>query len=349
MLAWFSPSPIPESVFLAENKQDPVNDLVDLLFPDKSIQAALADLAAYSLTTPHGRASTFSVHRLVQDVSRLEQQGDTTRDGLHGALAVLRDAFAGDGTDVRTWPTLGPLAPHLEAAVHQADDANIFQPTAGLMNNLAQFLFAKADYAAAEPLMRRVLAIHEQVDGPANVAVASGLNNLAGLLLTTNRLAEAEPLMRRALAINERSYGSDHTSVARSLTNLAGLLLTTNRLSEAEPLMRRALAMVEQSYGPDHPELAIRFGSLAMLLMDTNRASEAEPLMRRALAIDLKTYGPEHPKVAIRLDSLAALFEDTNRLVEAEQVRRRRWQLISWLMGRITQTSQRCSVTWPNC
>ena len=96
---------------------------------------------------------------------------------------------------------------------------------------------AKADYAEAEPLYRRALAIDEQSYGPDHPNVASDLNNLAQLLQATNRLAEAEPLMRRALAIDEKSYGPDHPNVAIRLNNLAQLLQATNRLAEAEPLI----------------------------------------------------------------------------------------------------------------
>jgi tetratricopeptide (TPR) repeat protein len=74
-----------------------------------------------------------------------------------------------------------------------------------LFNELGQLLDAKADYAEAEPLMRRALAIEERSYGRDHPNVAIRLNNLASLLYARNRLAEAEPLMRRALAIDEIS------------------------------------------------------------------------------------------------------------------------------------------------
>ena len=62
------------------------------------------------------------------------------------------------------------------------------------LNNLASLLYARNDLAAAEPLMRRALAIREASYGPDHPAVAQSLNNLALVLIQTNRAEEAEPL-----------------------------------------------------------------------------------------------------------------------------------------------------------
>jgi tetratricopeptide (TPR) repeat protein len=177
-----------------------------------------------------------------------------------------------------------------------------------------------AQWAEAEPLIRRALAIDVKSFGPDHPNVATDLNSLALLLQATNRLAEAEPLMRSALAIDEKRLGPDHPNVATDLNSLGLLLQATNRFAEAEPLMRRALAIDEKSFGPDHPNVATDLTSLASLLQTTNRLAEAEPLMRRALAIDKKSLGPDHPYVALALNNLASLLVWTNRLVEAEQV-----------------------------
>ncbi len=108
---------------------------------------------------------------------------------------------------------------------------------------VAWVLYVRADYAAAEPLLRAIVDIREQ-HLPANSPdVSAALNNLAQLLQATNRLAEAEPLMERALAIDEASFGKEHPNVAIRLNNLAALLQATNRLAEAEPLSRRMVGI----------------------------------------------------------------------------------------------------------
>jgi tetratricopeptide (TPR) repeat protein len=312
-LAWFAPEPIP-------------NFLLEVPVPDVAgddLADALVNLADYSLARRNPDKQEFSVHRLVQDVTRRGLAEQDRRRSLVEALAWVNEAFVGDPDDVRNWPRVEPLAPHVRAVVEHADSAEICEPTARLMNQLGLLLKSKARDIEAEPLYWRALAILEASYGSDHPSVATCLNNMAVLLWTTNRPSEAEPMWRRALAISEASYGPDHPSVATDLNNLAVLLEDTNRPSEAEPMYRRALAIDESSYGPDHSKVAIRLNNLAGLLRATNRLSEAEPMFRRALAIDEASCGPDHPNVARDLNNLAGLLRATNRLSEAEPIYRR--------------------------
>ncbi len=328
-LAWLGPEPIPES-------------LLDLPVPESPEEPdprdALVELANYSLVTRDNETPTFTVHRLVQDVTRrsLKNSPDPgpATEILGEALRWVDAAFVGDPNDVRTWPTLDPLAPHARAVVRYADAAGIADPTARLMDELARLLYTKSLHSEAEPLMRRVLKIDERSFGAEHPKVALDLSNLAALLLATNRLSEAEPLMRRALEIAEKSFGSEHLNVAIHLNNLAALLLTTNRLSAAEPLLQRAVTIFESSLGADHPNVATALSNLAQLLQDTNRLSEAEPLMRRVLDIDEKSFGAQHPNVARDLNNLARLLQETNRLSEAEPLMRRALDIDEKTFGR---------------
>ena len=312
-LAWLAPEKVPES-------------LLDVPVPGaeaENLRDTCDDLTAYSLVTRDADRPFFLVYRLVQDVTRRSLSGEAQLRSLVEALQWISDASKGDARDIRTWPRLEPLAPHMREVVTYADEHSIGQPTTNVMNQLAGLLYSKALHDQTEPLLRRALAIDEKSFGPEHPDVATRLNNLALLLRATNRLAEAEPLYRRALAIQEKSFGPDHPNVATGLNNLAVLLRATNRLAEAEPLYRRALAIDEKNFGPDHPNVAIRLNNLALLLRATNRRVEAEPLYRRALAIQDKSFGPDHPNVATCLNNLAGLLQATNRHAEAEPLIRR--------------------------
>jgi len=319
-LAFLAPEPVPGSLLDVAAPGDPEGF---------DAGSARANLFAYSLVsraaveTGKTAQDGFVVHRLVQDFTRRSMTEERRDAALREALGWVNAAFAGDPQDVRSWPVLDSLAPHALTVAKHADEAAIAEPTAWLFNHAAVLLQAKARYAEAEPLYRRMLAIGEASYGPDHPNVAAGLNNLASLFCVTNRFGEAEPLLRRALATDEASYGLKHPSVAIRLSNLADLLYMTNRLVEAEPLIRRALASDEATYGPDHPNVAIRLNNLGSLLRATNRLAEAEPLMQRALAIDEANYGPDHPNVARDLNNLSGLLCATNRRAEAEPNYRR--------------------------
>jgi tetratricopeptide (TPR) repeat protein len=277
-LAWLAPDPIPE--FLLE---------VEFNAPEKGSQNSEAPVAKtgnfdsfvelenFSLVTRSDDRPYFSVHRLVQDVTRRSLQGDVEHHDLKATLSWINAAFVGDPQDVRNWPVLDPLASHAQACARFADEVHITNPTARLMNQLGILLLTKAEYTGAEPLMRRALAIDEASFGNDHPRVAIDLNNLAQLLQATNRLAEAEPLMRRALAIDEASFGKDHPRVAIDLNNLASLLKATNRLAEAEPLMRRVVSILLEFLcvtGYQHPHLNDAIRNYASLLAQMGYSQE---------------------------------------------------------------------------
>jgi tetratricopeptide (TPR) repeat protein len=288
--------------------------------------AALAEVSLVSRESLDDGSPAISVHRLVQDVVR-RRLGEGAGEYAAFATRLVANAFPYDSDDVSHWPACRRLEGHASAVLAFAPDrGEAAGKTSRLLNQYALHLKARADFASAEPLYRRALAVYEKTLGPDHSSVASALNNLAQLLQATNRLSEAEPLMRRALKIDEDSFGPDHPDVAIDLNNLAQLLQATNRLSEAQPLLKRVVEIfekVERETGHQHPNYATSLNNLAQLLQATNRLSEAEPLMRRALKIDEDSFGPDHPDVGRDLNNLAQLLQDTNRLSEAEPLMRR--------------------------
>lgn len=178
------------------------------------LREALADLAAYSQATRDLNEPRFSVHRLVQDVTRRSLDADASHRRLVEALGWINDAFSGDPQDVRIWSRLDPLVPHTQDVTRYADDSRVTTPTARLMSGLGVLFQSKALHAEAEVLYRRALTVSETSLGPDHPEVGTRLNNLGSLLRATNRPAEAEPLIRRALSIAEKSFGSDHPGVS---------------------------------------------------------------------------------------------------------------------------------------
>jgi len=260
------------------------------------------------------------MHRLVQEAVQLDTGAKigAARERALLAHVKARSEFLWEGW-VRheyRWE-LVPLIAAAWQLLERSDNQGVYlaNQAFGPLRNLGNF-------AEAEPLLRRALALDEKRFGLNHPNVATCLNNLAALLHDTNRLKEAEILYRRALAIDEQSFGSNDPKIATCLNNLALLLKASGRLREAEPLYRRALAVDEQSFGPDHPRVATHLNNLAQLLQATDRPDEAEAFYRRALIIDQEVLGPNHPRVASHLNNLAQLLQAIDRLEEAEPLYR---------------------------
>ena len=101
-------------------------------------------------------------------------------------------------------------------------------------NNLAVLYETQGNYAPAERLYQRSLAIDEKALGPEHPDVATSLNNLAALYKTQGKYVEAEPLFKRAIAIHEKALGPDHPGLATDLNNLAELYYAQGKYAEAD-------------------------------------------------------------------------------------------------------------------
>jgi tetratricopeptide (TPR) repeat protein len=180
------------------------------------------------------------------------------------------------------------------------------------LNGLGLILRAKEDYAGAEPLYRRSLAIYEKYLGPHDEIVASISNNLGAALLSKGDYAAAEALFERALEIDEQTSGRQSFGVASILTNLATAKDGMRKHEEAELLYRRAVAIWEK-IGSDEPLAATTFANLAKLLYQKHDYTEAQTLYRRALVIDEKALGPDHPSTKKIRQALESLEESLRK------------------------------------
>ena len=122
---------------------------------------ALAELESYSLVKCAADTPSFTVHRLVQEVTRRAQNDRWPPAALMEGLGWVNAAFIGDPQDVRNWRILDQLVPHARAVAGCADRVGITDPTARLLSDSGIVLLEKAVHADAEPLMRRALTIDE--------------------------------------------------------------------------------------------------------------------------------------------------------------------------------------------
>ena len=201
------------------------------------------------------------------------------------------------------------------------------------LNELAIFHFQQGDFAAAEPLFRRALAIRETALGPDHPHTAQALNNLSQVLQERGNYPAAQPLLERALALYEKVRGPEHPEVATALNNLASLHRVTGNYARAEPLYLRALAINEKAAGADHPTVAVVLNNLALMFQQQGSLDKARPLLERSLAIREKAAGLDHPDVARALNNLGVLTQEQGDLARAEQLYRRAVQIYEKAFG----------------
>ncbi|MBC8115813.1 MAG: ATP-binding protein, partial [Candidatus Saccharimonas sp.] len=199
LFSWLAPDPLPRGLLEHAELQTQLQSASGQ--PKADVEQARAELRRYSLLSRTDQKQTGSagqVHRLVQLITRDRLTDEQRQTMLTAILTAVNWYTPTESDDVRTWPILEPLRPHLMVLIAHADAASIAEPTARLLSVTGGMLQGKALFAEAEPLMRRALAIDEQFYGGDHPNVASHLILLVALLQAKNRLAEAELLLRRA-------------------------------------------------------------------------------------------------------------------------------------------------------
>jgi len=136
---------------------------------------------------------------------------------------------------------------------------------ATLYHNLGGIEHARGDYAAAEPLARRGLAIRLGVRGAPAGRVAADMVALGAILDGLGRYEEAERLYLDALAEFERAPEDHAGDIAVALNDLGAQYVMRGRLEEAEALLLQAAKIKRRIHDPGHPSVAVTVGNLAVL------------------------------------------------------------------------------------
>jgi len=226
--AFLAPDAIPEQLII-----DGASVLGTLLQPVAEnallLDEALGTLLRFSLALRKRDERTFSIHRLVQAVLKGSMDAQTQRQYAKRMVKAINHAFP-DVKDYRNWPRCQQYLPHAQVCVDLINTWKFTFPEAGrLLNQIAYYLDDRAQYAEAEPLYQRAIAIDDKTLGPEHPELATGLNNLAELYREQGKYAEAKPVYRRAIAIDEKTLGPEHPKTHMYRENYAILLRAMNK------------------------------------------------------------------------------------------------------------------------
>jgi tetratricopeptide (TPR) repeat protein/CHAT domain-containing protein len=219
--------------------------------------------------------------------------------------------------DAGNYPAALLEAQKLEAAIKARFGTN--HANYGLaLHNLALAHQKQGNYAEAERLYRRALAVEEKALGATHLKVAQTLNGLANVYWEQGKYADAEELYKRALGISERARGPSQPEVGIVLNNLGNLYNDQGKYADAERVFMRALAIQEKALGPSHPNVAQMLGNLALVYERQGKYADAEKLYKSAIAINERALGTDHPDVALILQNLAVVYREQGKYVESE-------------------------------
>ena len=329
--AFLHPNAIPEELFSKGSKElGPILGVVGSNW--LMLNSAISEILKYSLLRRDRVSHTIEIHSLVQTV--LKQEMDEATQQVWAECMVRAVDCAFPKVEFSNWPLCERLLPQAQVCTRLINQWGFeFREAAELLNKFGVYLFERSQYAEAELLYNRALAIYEKPRDRDDSVVARSLNSLALLYHAQGSYAQAEPLLNRALKIYETVRGPEHPDVAQSLNGLAGLNYAQGQYAKAESLYQRALAIREKALGPEHQDVANSLNNLAELYDTQGHYAKAEPLCQRALAIQEKVLGPEHPDVATSLNNLATLYDHQGQYAKAESLCQRALSIREKVLG----------------
>ncbi len=287
-------------------------------------QEMLASLAQFSVVQP-GAEGGYSMHRLVQEAARLEDEGSEVGERVVEVLDEEIKAVDEKGEyKAGYW-----LIPHLLliADMSRQDAGEEEFPRNDAIYNWAKLLWNAGRHQASDDMYAKAQVRVGATKGELHEDYAVILNNRAVQMEAQGKLPEAEKLYRQAMEITGRTVGKDHPSYAIRLNNLAGVLQAQGKFPQAEKLYRQAMEIGEKTIGKQHPNYAIRLNNLAGVLRAQGKYPRAEKLYRQAMAIDVKTIGKQHPDYAIHLNNLAGVLQAQGKYPRAEKLYRQAMEI----------------------
>ncbi|MGZ3331539.1 MAG: tetratricopeptide repeat protein [Gemmatimonadaceae bacterium] len=123
-----------------------------------------------------------------------------------------------------------------------------------LLNDLSRIYLRQSAYAAAEPLLLRLLEM-KRSKGEDHPEVATVLASLATVRQGLGRHESAEQLWRRVLEIRERTLAPNHFAIATALEHFGETCSARGKIREALAAFQRALTIRERTLGAEHPSL----------------------------------------------------------------------------------------------
>ena len=207
---------------------------------------------------------------------------------------------------------------HLREAEKLTDRARDSVEWARLQHEVAQALFRLGRAPEAEPILRAVVALREQVPGPEHPDTLEARGDLLDALDVQGNHAEAEKELRIIYSIQERTLGPEHPDFLLTRRAMAGILLSRGKNAEAEKELRAVLSIQERVIGREDPDTLDTRNRIAWTLVEDHRFQEAEQEIRPALEIMMRVLGSDNPKFMDSRDTLAEALRGQGKLQEAE-------------------------------
>ncbi|KJK61032.1 Tetratricopeptide repeat [Aspergillus parasiticus SU-1] len=172
----------------------------------------------------------------------------------------------------------------------------------------------------AERILKQIILIRENLQGPAHSSTLSSVMNLALFYKDPGKFNDAEKLYDRVFAEREKLYGPNHYSTIRVLQHLGHLHSKQKRFQDAEDSYTRALKGLKRTFGQYDERTINAILDLAFLYVNHGKSVAAEQMYTQALTMREALLGSSDPLTLDIAARLGHLYLVMHRLDDAENM-----------------------------
>ncbi len=191
---------------------------------------------------------------------------------------------------------------------------------AAVYGQIAAVYAELGEFAAAEALARKLLALEQRVHGPRSAEAVGARILVANNASELGRLQEAEREFRAALEIETAERGAATRQAADALRGIAGALGALARYEEAEAAERRALEILRATDDETGDLPLVVLNNLAIMVAQRGRLDEGERLQREHIRLLERKFGRDAMEPLVSRYNLAATVLRRGRYAEAESL-----------------------------
>lgn len=207
------------------------------------------------------------------------------------------------------------------AAIRIAEDSGDDRLLATALGGLGACLVDQGEFARAQPVLRRSLALFEKVAGPDSLEAGESANNLAMVYRKDGQLAQAQQQLERALPLMQKFLDPHSKDLEIAFNNMFIVLAEQDKWDAGEPYLKQALSIAQAL--PDSPEHADIEENLALLESHRGQFADAVKTMQHVIAIEEHTLGAENTRLAQSLESYAGYLRKTSQKAAAQRAEQR--------------------------
>ncbi|WP_194924122.1 FxSxx-COOH system tetratricopeptide repeat protein [Catenulispora pinisilvae] len=305
IIAFLAPEDIPFRLLLPEGLElrlgGPDGDLDEILTQVRALCSgpltlddAVAGLRRYSLIGPPG--ATFSVHRLVQAVTRDQLRPQDLRAWRAVATALVESAVPQDIATPMMWRVCRLLFTHAQL---------VGDPFGAPVWRLASALGESGDYTTARTWWQSLAKAHESQRGIEHPDTLTARSNFAHWTGEAGGVLDARDLLRELVPLFGRVLGPEHPDTLTAQARLAAYTGKAGDAVAARDLFRQVLPVRERVLGAEHPKTLHMRSNFALWTGEVGGVVEARDQLRDLLPVLERVSGPEHPDTLTAMGRLA--------------------------------------------